>query len=90
MQANTDKNKPFVKNKNLPEQLIARQIVSRIDQYFPFIIIDAENATLHKHITQSGRSMFRIISEIKKFALIPSQNSSFFCETHVNNSYSNV
>lgn len=57
---------------------MSKMIFSRIDQYFHFIIINAENATLHKHITQNGRSMFKVISEIiEKFALIPSQNSSF-------------
>lgn len=69
----------LLKIKILPEQLVARQIFSRIDQYFHFIIINAENATLHKHITQNGRSMFKVISEIiEKFALIPIENSSFF------------
>lgn len=49
--------------------------------YFHFKIINAETATLHKHITQNGRSMFKVISEIIEISIISNQilnqNSSF-------------
>ena len=49
---------------------------SRVAQYFDFIVINAENTTLHKYTVQNGRSMFRAISEIVgNSVLIPSQYS---------------
>ena len=48
----------------------------RVDQYFDFIIVSAENTTLHKYIAQNVRSIFRAISEIVgNPVLVPSQKS---------------
>jgi hypothetical protein len=48
-----------------------------VDWYFDFIIVSTENVTLHKHIVQNNRSMFRDMLEILgNSTLIPSQNSS--------------
>lgn len=35
----------------------------KIDQYFCSIFISFENAASHKYVIQSGRIMFRVISE---------------------------
>ena len=42
----------------------------RIDWYFDFILINMENTTLLKHIVQTGRGMFRDISEIVKNSVL--------------------
>jgi hypothetical protein len=39
-------------------------LLFRVNQYFDFIIVDAENASLHKYVLQNGRSICRTISEI--------------------------
>ena len=69
-------------------------------QHFPeliavlifIIIINAENATLQKHVLQTVRRMFWAISEIvRNFVLILSQNSfnEFFNDLQVIKSESN-
>lgn len=48
----------------------------KIDQCRDFIIVNAENSTLHKYIVQNSRSTFRAISDVLGHPdLIPSQNS---------------
>ena len=51
-------------------------MISRVDQYFDFIIVNTNNAALHKYVVQNGRSMFRAISKtVGNSVLHPSQNS---------------
>ena len=53
-----------------------RSMFFKVDQYFDLIIVSAENITLHKHIAQRVRSMFRAISVIVgNPALLLSQKS---------------
>lgn len=48
---------------------------SRVGRYSNFILMNAENDTLHKYVIQNGRRMFRGISEIVGLSiLVPRQN----------------
>lgn len=55
----------------------------RVDGFFFFIVVNAENAVLHKYIVQNSRSMLGAISEIvgnSVLILNPNLLNDFFNE----------
>lgn len=44
-------------------------MIFRVSGYFDFILVNAENATLHTHVIQGGKITFRLFLEKKIYIL---------------------
>lgn len=49
----------------------------RLDQYFYFRTVIAENATLHRYVAQNSRSMFRATSDVVGSSVLTISQKSF-------------